>query len=260
VLIADVDVYDENENDGLSRTEQDSHANMPIVGRNSCIIADTGRIAEVNPFTPDYNSVQVPIVDSAIQYECPYSGTSYIVLVIRKELHVPSMKNNLLPPFLLREVGLQVCDTPKIQVDTPSVDNHAICFPHSSLRIPLSLWGIFSYFDSSKPTEKHMVESDKVYLLTPTNWNPHDDAAYAENESSMLDWEGNMIESRHRIKILLSDIQEDTMMAASVQVSAIESNMIDELLQRSDNNLEETVHPRWAPIPKAANQVPSILV
>jgi hypothetical protein len=130
-LIADVDVNDENENDGLSRTELDSHANMPVVGRNSCIIADTGHIAEVNPFTPDYNSMQVPIVDAAIQYECPYSGTSYI-LVIRNALHVWSMKNNLLPPFLLREAGLQVCDTPKIQVDNPSVDNHAICFPDGS--------------------------------------------------------------------------------------------------------------------------------
>jgi hypothetical protein len=139
--------------------------------------------------------MQVPIVDAAIQYECPYSGTSYI-LFMRNALHVPSTKNNLLPPFLLQEAGLQVCDTPKIQVDNPSVDNHVICFPDSSLQIPLSLWGIFSYFDSSKPTEKHMVESDKVYLLTLTNWNPHNDA-YAENESSMLNWEGDMIESQH---------------------------------------------------------------
>jgi hypothetical protein len=39
---------------------------MPVVGQNSCIIADTGRIAEVNPFAPDYNSMQVPIVDAAV--------------------------------------------------------------------------------------------------------------------------------------------------------------------------------------------------
>jgi hypothetical protein len=65
----------------------------------------------------------------------------------------------------------------------------------------------------------------------------------------MLDWEGSMIESRHRIKILSSDIQEDTMMAASIQVSVIELNTIDELLQRSNNDSEEKVRPRWAPIP-----------
>ena len=36
-----------------SRTELDSHANMPVVGRHSYVISDTGRIAVANPFTPD---------------------------------------------------------------------------------------------------------------------------------------------------------------------------------------------------------------
>ena len=39
------------------------------------------------------------------------------------------------------------------------------------------------------------MENDEVYLLTPTRFNPHDDA-YAANEESMLDWEGNMIEKK----------------------------------------------------------------
>ena len=97
-----------------------------------------------------------------------------------------------------------------------------------------------------------------MYLLTPTNWNPHDNA-YAENEQSMLDWEGNMIEARHRTQILLSDIKFDAMTAASVQVSAIESTKIDELLQRSDKDSEEIVHPCWKPIPRAGDQVSSVL-
>jgi hypothetical protein len=44
--------------------------------------------------------MQVPIVDTAVQYDCPYNGQSYI-LVIRNALHAPSMRNNLLPPFVL---------------------------------------------------------------------------------------------------------------------------------------------------------------
>jgi hypothetical protein len=258
-LIADVDVNDDYDcdNDEPTRTELDSHANMPVVGRNAYIISDTGRVAEVNPFTPDYNAMQVPIVDAAIQYDCPHSGISYI-LVIRNALHFPSMVHNLLPPFILREAGVKVCDTPKIQMDDPTVDHHSIHFPETNLRIPLSLWGIFSYFPSSKPTATNMKESEEVYLLTPTNWNPHDNA-YAENEQSMLDWEGNMIESRHRTQILLSDIKVDAMTAASVQVSATESTKIDELLQRSDKDSEEIVHPCWKPIPKAGDQVSSVL-
>ena len=84
-----------------SRTELDSHANMPVLGRHAYVISETGQIADVNPFTPDYNSMQVHIVDSAVQCECPYTGDTYI-LVIRNALHVPSMKNNLMPPFVMR--------------------------------------------------------------------------------------------------------------------------------------------------------------
>ena len=60
--------------DEESRAELDSHANMPVVGRHAYIISDTGRIADVNPLTPDYTSMQVNIVDAAVQYECPYNG------------------------------------------------------------------------------------------------------------------------------------------------------------------------------------------
>ena len=75
---------------------------MSVVGQYAYIISDTVQIADVNPFIPDHQSVQIPIVGNAIQYDCPYSGVSYI-LVIRNTLHVTLMRNNLLPPFILRE-------------------------------------------------------------------------------------------------------------------------------------------------------------
>ena len=99
-MIASVD-YDEDSCKHMYRTELDSHANMPVVGCHAYILSDTGRIADVNAFCPDYATMELPIVDAAIQYDCPYSGISYI-LVIRNALYVPSMVNNLLPPFMLR--------------------------------------------------------------------------------------------------------------------------------------------------------------
>jgi hypothetical protein len=50
-IASDVDVTTGDTEE--SRTELDSHANMPVVGRNAYIISDTGRIAEVNAFTPE---------------------------------------------------------------------------------------------------------------------------------------------------------------------------------------------------------------
>ena len=110
----------------------DSHANMAVVERHAYILSDTGRTAEVNPFMPDYKLMQVPIINAAVQYECPYSGTLH-VLVIRNALHVPSVRHNLVPPFMIREEGIQVNDTPKIWVNDPTTSDHSIYFPRNKL-------------------------------------------------------------------------------------------------------------------------------
>ena len=65
-----VEVYDgaDNEMKEESRTEIDSHVNMTVVGRHVYKILDTIWIAEVNPFTPYYEAIQIPIVDAAVVY------------------------------------------------------------------------------------------------------------------------------------------------------------------------------------------------
>ena len=98
----------------LSRTDLDSHANMVVVGRNVAIINDTGRRAEVSPFTPDYDSLHsVPIADAAIRYDCPFSGDTFL-LIVRNALSVPAMDHNLIPSFIIREAGVDIRCTPKI--------------------------------------------------------------------------------------------------------------------------------------------------
>jgi hypothetical protein len=110
-----------------SRTELDSHANMVVVGKHCLVIEWSGRTAIVNPFTPNYEALtEVPIVDAAIRYECPFSGKEYVLLV-QNALHVPAMDNNLIPPFVMREAaGLIVNDSQKIQVKEPTVEDHTI--------------------------------------------------------------------------------------------------------------------------------------
>jgi hypothetical protein len=170
VVVSSVDVTEESMEEP-SRTELDTHANMPVVGRNAYIISDTGRVADVSPFSPDYDSMMIPIVDAAVSY-LSQDGKLYI-LVIRNALHVPAMEHNLLPPFVMREAGIKVNDTPKIQTTEPvTEEDHSIFFHEDEFRIPLSLYGMFSYFPTSKPTAEQMMESENVYLLTPTRMNP----------------------------------------------------------------------------------------
>ena len=94
------------------------------------MISDTVQIMEVNLFTPYYESMQIPIIDAAVRYDFPYNMYSYILL-IRNALHVPSIFINTLSPFMLREVGIEVRERPKIQVKNPTVDDKSIYFPET---------------------------------------------------------------------------------------------------------------------------------
>eukprot|EP00957_Ditylum_brightwellii_P173218 13186541-Ditylum_brightwellii.AAC.1 len=62
------------------------------------------------------------------------------------------MKDNLIPPFIMREVSIEVNNVPKIQVGNPSKRGHSIYFKETGFCIPMALWGTISYFPSSKPT------------------------------------------------------------------------------------------------------------
>ena len=94
-------------NSPQSRSELDSHANMIVLGKH-CFVFDNihGQTCEVQPFDPSLGTVkEVPIVDAAVAYDCPYTHKTYL-LMFRNALHVPSMDNNLIPPFIMHEAGL----------------------------------------------------------------------------------------------------------------------------------------------------------
>lgn len=202
---------------------------MVVLGADVFILARSGLSADVNAFSPEHDTIRrVPIVDGAILYECPYTFTNWI-LVFKNALYVPSMTHHLIPPFLMREAGVRVNDVPKIHARDPTFDDHSLYFPQSTLRIPLSLWGVFSYFPCRKPTiqELENIDDDNIILATPDGpWNPHSDV-YARNEENMLDWEGNIVAPRDRIRIVLDQLPDDHIMASSVQVSSVENSIID---------------------------------
>jgi hypothetical protein len=72
----------------------------------------------------------------------------------------------------MREAGIKVSDTPKMQVQDPTDNDHSIYFEETRFRIPMLLWGVFSHFQTSRPTELEMTESEEVYMLTPSQWDP----------------------------------------------------------------------------------------
>ena len=86
----------------LMRTELDSHANMPVVVNGAYLLNDTGRTASVSPYNPDYNPIELPIVDAALLSEDKITGYVYIIIIMNDFL-VESMRVNLIPPFIMKE-------------------------------------------------------------------------------------------------------------------------------------------------------------
>ena len=58
----------------FERTDLDTHANTVVLGRQCHVLNCSGKTAEVHPFSPNYEALQVPIVDVVIQCDDPYSG------------------------------------------------------------------------------------------------------------------------------------------------------------------------------------------
>lgn len=176
-----------NKVDSMPRTDLYSHANMVLLDRDANIIACTGKTANTSPFNPDYKSIEnVPIVDGAVTYECPYSGKCS-VLLWHIALHIPFILNNLIPPFIIQEAGLIVNDTSNIHVEQITQSHHSLYFKDNDLHNPLSLYEVFYYFTSRSSSAQDISNEVGFLHLTPNilTWNPHSEV-YARNEENIL--------------------------------------------------------------------------
>ena len=205
---------------------------------------------EVNPFTPQCKAMTAKLVDGVLLCDCPYSGKSY-VLVVQNAIHVPSMANNLIPPFMMREARIMVNEKAKIHEDDPKDSDHSIMFNSTGFQILLYLWGIFSYFSTRHPMRKDLLAGHDVYVLSPSKWDPHSEV-YGQNEANMTDWEGNVKEPKDRShQVVIGEIETD-IDASQFVVSSTEANIIDKVC-----NEDYLMVDKWqeGQVPKACDDV-----
>ena len=169
---------------------------MVVIGKQAFIFNHSDQYVNVRAFTDEVKGIsKVPIVDAVIAYDVPKSIQTYI-LVVWNALCVPSMEHNLIPPFILREAGLVLHDTPKIHCNVPSAEDHSLFDKETGLRIPFTLYGTFSVFKLRSLTneENNNVEDfETVFLTLDSNkWDPYD-KFYKHNEDSFLDHKVRMI-------------------------------------------------------------------
>ena len=95
--------------------------------------------------------------------------------MVKNALYVPEMRGCVIHPIIMRLVGTEVNECPKVLSPNPSINNHSIRFLDRDLRIPLKLHGVISYLPCRKPGEDELMDHDGVLELT----------------ESMLDFSGN---------------------------------------------------------------------
>jgi len=152
---------------------------------------------KVNAFASEVGSLSnIPVVDAVVVFDCPYTGESYFMLLYNC-LYIPSMECHLIPPFILREAGLFVSDTPKIQSPEPDEDTHVIFDHETKMRIHLGLNGIFSYFNCRSIAADEMKNWRKYKVVESTplgmRWDPYN-PVYQEEEEAMLDGRGEVLD------------------------------------------------------------------
>ena len=177
---------------------------MIVAGSECIIFDDTGKTCTVNSFAKSAGSIDdVRIVDVAVAYDCPFSHKSYILLM-RNALYVPELKMNLIPPFIMREGGLEVDECPKSQAQVPTVSNHSMYSKDQDLRIHFDLNVTFSCFNTRKPTSSELETCDKVFItLDSASWNPYSEH-FSTNERAMLNSEGDLSPPVHKITPLIN--------------------------------------------------------
>ena len=212
----------------ISATELDSHANMIVLGKHCLEIGDSGKTAEVSSFSKETGAISsVPIKDAVCVYDCPKSGVAYL-LVMRNGLWIPTNEHNLVPPFVMREAGLEVNEQPKIHCEPERVTevDHSIYCRDNDLRIPLKLDGIFSYFPTRSLTRYEMEHPEEMphVLLSPDTpyWDPYN-KSYAENEDSFTDHRGEMVYPTPRSNHVL--IEEDEFVPRDKNAAVAEANV-----------------------------------
>ena len=105
------------------------------------------------------------MVNVAVDYNCEFTGETYI-LVIYNALHMKWMRVNLIPPFMLRLVGLEVNGCPKFLAKKPGLEHHSVFFPKDDIRLPFKIEGIIPYFPT-RPPDTVEISNCKHLVLTP---------------------------------------------------------------------------------------------
>jgi hypothetical protein len=207
------------------QVELDSHAEQCCVS-DQCALIIHNHDRPVMAYGYDGGTGRsLDMVDAALFYQDPSMGDRWM-LIINQALLVLGLRHPLLCTNQMRMNDLRVNDKPKHLVPNPTEYHHAIAVKTpdgnettSELVIPLSMSGVFSYFEAKKPTisEWEAITEDWCIHLTydSPEWEPTT-LGMDKAEANMVGTDGTVVTHRdtgywnqQRVSRMIASLSKD---------------------------------------------------
>lgn len=148
------------------QVELDTHADTCVLGSHFVILAYTGRVCDVSPYSPDYESIKnVAIVSGATAWTSQQTSETYILVIHEALWMADTLSHSLVNPNQLRAFGTQVQDNPFL---APLVMEDKDSF----VQIPMHLDGTNVVFPTRTPTQEELDTCRHVHLNSQQEWDP----------------------------------------------------------------------------------------
>lgn len=143
----------------------DSNADTCCLGTNFVILEYTQRVAEVYAYDKDLPPTTVPIVSGATAFDCPLTGTTYIIVVNEALYYGERLDHSLFNPNQIRQYGIPLWDNPFDPAHELGIELH-------ETHVPLSTKGTKLYFTSRAPTDRELNTCHHIHLTSKMPWDP----------------------------------------------------------------------------------------
>jgi hypothetical protein len=164
--------------------ELGSHADTCVAGANCTILEETDQLVDVSAFSESLETMKnAPIVTAATAFDDPRTGTTYILILGQAIYMGEQMQNTLICPNQLRANGIIVDECPKHLSPPDNPSSHSMYSNEHDFKIPLSLKGVTSCFQTRTPTNFEVETCKWIVLSDENQWDPHSDA-FQENEEN----------------------------------------------------------------------------
>ena len=152
----------------------------------------------VSGWNASVGSTECPTVTGVVAYDHPYTGITYM-FVWHQVIYLDTMENHLICPMQCQVNGVVVNDMPKIFVENPTDQTHAIVVrdlmdPENTTIILLELCGVTSRFSVRTLILQEFEDGNNPHIIMTgesPEWDPHT-LDWSQQEASMTDLRGHI--------------------------------------------------------------------